>query len=160
MSSFFSGQKRRTIFSSWLHAEIINDRKVWGFVFLDKKKNIEIVTGELNDEYVAKSANEESFRLQLQPLVELLSWIQSENKTDNRRVLIVNTKDVFTVNCISEWIDRWKKADFQISGGVRPNSDLLSQISDLKVGLTVKMKLIKNDCEYSRMIVEEVRTNI
>lgn len=120
------------------------DNGLWAFVFIDNKKEIFSFYGQ--------ELSEDKNHLQLIPLIELLEWIDEPEKKKN---LLVYTKSSYVVNCLTEWIDKWKRTDFKIEDKKdRPNADLLRKIDKLKTNITVTVKLLMAENDFSKQSEE------
>lgn len=117
-----------------------NDTGVWSFIYIDDKKDIFSLYG--------KDLSQDKNRIVLIPLIELLEWIDEPGKKKN---LLLYTKSSYIVNCLNEWICKWIRTDFKIEDDkYRPNSDLLRKIDVLRTNITITVKLLLVENEFSK----------
>lgn len=113
---------------------------VWSATFMDKDKNISSLYGS--------EKTTDKNRVHLVPLLELLEWIKSEKKIN----LIVYSDSLYVVNCVKEWMDKWKRNDFLVgeTNELRPNADILKRINELKSSIIIDIKLLMTENEFSK----------
>lgn len=107
----------------------------WLIYFIDGKSENTVITG--NDKCDIN-------RIGLSCICELMDCIYNPNKKKNLTVHINNT---FSINCVSEWMDKWKKNDFKIQNIDRPNVDLLKKIDVYKTSINITLKTLFLDNE-------------
>lgn len=134
---FYTGRKKDSkekieLVQSWIKTK---DNQ-WCFTCIDRKKDIFSIHG---------TADGDNDRISLVVILELMKWIAS----DTKKTLIVYTNSSYAVNCISEWMNRWKRNDFKIEDRDRPNADILRDIELLKINIDISMKLLMTDNEFS-----------
>lgn len=133
------GKEKPENIQAWIKSSYENNEGSWSFVYINGKKDIFSFYGKENIT--------DKNRIHLIPLLELMEWIDEPIK---KRNLIVYTTSIYVVNCISEWLDKWKRNDFKIEEkGYRPNSDILRKIDVLRVNTTISVKLLMLENEFS-----------
>lgn len=156
---FYRGRKKDVIeklenIQAWIRGvSCDNKRGFWSFVYLNGKNELSSIYGS--------EENTDINRIDLIPLLELLEWIDENDKKKN---LIVYTKSSYVVNCVNEWIDKWKRSDFHINddeSSYRPNTDILRRIDMLKknINITVKLIMVENELSLKTVSLCEKEQN-
>ena len=139
---FYNGRKKDTkekleSIQAWIKSSEIK----WSFVYVDGRKDIFSLCGI--EENVDKN------RLILISLLELLEWI---NDPEKKKILLVYTNSLYVVNCVSEWMDKWKRFDFKFDDETdRPNADILRKIDVLKSNIDLTVKLLMTEDGLSNL---------
>ena len=110
----------------------------WSFTLIDGNKENFSLYGNVEDEKVNIN------RMNLIPLLELMNWIYDPKKKKN---LTVYCNSSYVVNCMKEWLDKWKRHDFKIDDNTeRPYADILRKIDSMRssIELTVKLLMVED----------------
>lgn len=112
----------------------------WASIILNKHEQKTVLSGK---EENLQNPN----RIDLIGIIEGLKWIYLSVEPKYRKYITVNLicDNVYCVNIVKEWIDKWKD-DIE----VRPNNDLLKEIIELKTKININAKWVyKVANEYS-----------
>ena len=138
--------KKIETIEAWIKSDIVKNKGVWCFLYYDSKNEVSCngFYEELNDKY----------RIELSNLLELLEWIYDENYTKN---LILHCESLYVINCVGEWIEKWKRNNFLISEGIyRPHTDLLQKIIKYKEKINISFQEYNKD---NNKAIEEIYKN-
>ena len=126
--------------NAWIKGNLsLNKEGRWSFIYTNGTKEIWSMYGDEIDT--------DKNRVILISLLELMEWIRDSN---NKKNLIVYTNSLYVVNCISEWLNKWKRTDFKVEDDTyRPNSDILRKIDKLKEYINITVKLLTIENEFS-----------
>jgi len=111
----------------------------WATIILDKHEQKTVLSG--------KEDNVKENRIDMEAIIEGLNWIYCSVEPKYRKYIVVNLNcdNVYCVNIIKEWLDKWEE-DIEN----RPNSDLLKTLIDLKNKMKINaMWTHKVSNEYS-----------
>jgi ribonuclease HI len=112
----------------------------WASIILDKHEQKTVLSGK--EENLSQPN-----RIDLIGIIEGLRWIYLSVEPKYRKYIIINLNcdNVYCINIIKDWIDKWKD-DIDI----RPNNDLLKELLELKSKMNISAKWVnKVSNEYS-----------
>lgn len=125
-----------------------NNKGSWCAISIDDKKDITTLSG------IEKNCNKN--QIELVPLLEILEWIIDES--ERKKHVIIFTNSSYVINVIQEWIDKWKKNNFMINEDKeRPNADILRKIDNVKQNMSVTVKLLMKENDFSTKAAEIIK---
>ncbi len=130
---------RELKFTLYAHGNQEDEVGGWATIILDKHEQKTVLSG--------KEENINQNRIDMIAIIEGLNWIYCSVEPKYRKYVMVNLNcdNVFCVNIIKEWLDKWEE---NIES--RPNSDLLKTLIDLKQKMKINaMWTHKVSNEYS-----------
>lgn len=103
-------------------------------------------------------------RIRLQGILEALKWITA-NISEEQYASVEATfisNDVFAVNMLREWIPKWAKSSYKMGSKtqrteeLRPNYDILQQISLISTGIKLIVKWQSERSHYMTSLMESI----
>ncbi len=103
-----------------------------------------------------QETNIDKNKIQLIPLLECLEWFNDGDSNDaKKKQLTIFTTSTYLVGVVQEWIDKWKKNNFMINDiNERPNASLLRKIEILKQTISVSVKFLIKENDFSQKAEE------
>jgi ribonuclease HI len=112
---------RELKYTLYAHGNIEEETGGWATIILDKHEQKTVLSG--------KEDNVKENRIDMIAIIEGLNWIYFNVEPKYRKHIVVNLNcdNVYCINIIKEWLDKWEE---DIDN--KPNSDLLKTLLDLK----------------------------
>lgn len=125
----------------WIGCIHKNDISPWAFVYSDGKRNT-FLSGKIKENNID--------RVYLNIILEFLEWINPELVSSEKKYdITLYTNNTYSVNIISEWLEKWMRTDFKLDENTdRPNADLLRKISKYYVNhinINIHNIFVKNE---------------